>query len=208
MGPGCQPHKTRSVWFLPLFLPLISGYSTLTSHLCRPVNAEGRCMQMGPGCQPHKREAYDCVHYILPLISAYSTLTSHLCRPVNAEGCCRPMDPRCQPLYKRIVWFLGLFFTRDIAATWLYFWYLSLNIAAGWWVSNVILTIQETLDILIIFYPWYCWLLAFNFNPSPLNIAAGWWAPEFSLSVQERCDILIIFYPDIAGYLPFFRSLR
>ena len=75
---------------------------------------------------------------------------------INVEIRCWRMGPRCQPHKRRIVWFLGLFFTRDIAATWLYFWYFSLNIAAGWWVPNVSLTIQETPDILIIFYPWYC----------------------------------------------------
>ena len=60
---------------------------------------------------------------------------------INVEIRCWRMGPRCQPHKRRIVWFLGLFFTRDIAATWLSFRYLPLNIAAGWWVPKVSLSI-------------------------------------------------------------------
>ena len=109
MGPRCQPHKTRSVWFLPLFLPLISRYSTLTPHLCRPVNAEGRYMQMGPGCQPHKREAYDCFHYFYPWFLVTRLLTFDHFPLVNVERRCWQMGPECQPHNTRNSWYVDYF---------------------------------------------------------------------------------------------------
>ena len=134
---------------------------------------------MGPGCQPHKREAYDCFHYFYPWFLSTRLLTFEHFPLINVERHCWRMGPRCQPHKRRIVWFLGLLFTRDIAATWLSFRYLPLNIAAGWWVPKVSLS--------IIFYPRYCRLFALWKNTKRTRMIedSNHWPPSLSSRLKS-----------------------
>ena len=63
----CVPYisltKREAFDFFHYFLPLISGYSTLTPHLCRPVNAEGRCRRWVPYVSFTAQESFDFSDY-------------------------------------------------------------------------------------------------------------------------------------------------
>ena len=156
--------KEDSFDFLHFFLPLISGYSTLSINPCRLVNDDGRCRRMGPGCQPHKTRSVWFLPLFLPLISRYSTLTFHICRPVNAEGRCRRMGPRCQPHNTRFSWHLDYFVPVILQATCLSFSIPSIKQRTRMWAPEVSLWVQEIIDILIIFHPWYSLLLSLPLN--------------------------------------------
>ena len=64
---------------------------------------------------------------------------------VNVERRCWLMGPECQPHNPRNSLISWLFFTCDIASTWLYFRSHPSNNAAGWWVPKVSLSVQENL---------------------------------------------------------------
>ena len=181
MGPGCQPHSARIVWFLPLFLPLISGYSTLNLRSLPPCERWDTLLANGSekSASQHQNRLISSIVFD-PWFLSTRLLTFEHFPLINVERHCWLMGPRCQPPYKRIVYFLDyladfifdpvrqttlhadgsrmsasqykklliswLLFTRDIASSWLYFRSRPSNNAAGWWVPEVSLSVQENLQ--------------------------------------------------------------
>ena len=188
--PDVSLTTQESFDFLHYFVPLISGYSTLSINPCHLVNDEGCCRRMGLGCQPHYARIIWFLGLFFTAICGYSTLTSHLCRPVNVEERCRQMGPGCQPHKMRSVWFLGLFFTAICGSSTLTFHpaaMLTLRDADGWWVPNVSLTIQETLWYLDYFLPVILHQPDFIFDPVRQTTLLADGSPRSASQYKKTC---------------------
>ena len=135
--------------------------------------------------------------------------------------------------YKKLL-ISWLFFTHDIASTWLY-WSSPSNNAAGWWVPEVRLSVQENLRKI------QKWMLERRFEHKTslsetwekrclataptkwlfINVTSYsliyfhlpipsvkhrccWWVPWVSLSIQENLRYLDYFYPWYCRLLAFF----
>ena len=109
-----------------------------------------RCYKMGPACHPLCTIKFLFLDYFWLLILCHLPFSFDLMPTLKRWGCCCLMGPACHPLRTINVFFSCIFLPTDF---WLFLFSIpcrlwNVDSAAGSWVPDVSLPVQETCDIL------------------------------------------------------------
>ena len=161
---SASQHQNRlisSIVFDPWFL----STRLLTFEHIPLINVECTAGGWVPDVSLTKGESCDFLDYFLPLWFLSTRLLTFDHFPlINVERHCWLMGPRCQPHYTRNSWYLDYFVPVILQATCLSFSIPSIKQRTRMWAPEVSLWVQEIIDILIIFHPWYSLVLSLPLN--------------------------------------------
>ena len=141
MGPRCQPHKRRIMWFPGLFFTVwFLSTRLLTFDYFPLINVERHCWLMGPRCQPHYTRNSWYLDYFVPVILQATYLSFSI---PSIKHRTRMWAPKVS-LWVQEFLISWLFFTRDIAFFYHFrwtFWLLNkVEARCRMWVQHVMLS--------------------------------------------------------------------